>query len=413
MQPYKRWVVFTASFFLVISAALTNMGQLYFMAALLLALPFVSYLVGMSALANLEFSREVPASAWDGEVVSFFVVAHNRGRLPRLYLEVRDHLPEWLEPADGVWPVLSVSGGASVRVPYSVRALKRGSYRLEWITVTALDPLGIFAFSRRFRVPSDFLVFPRPQPIMELLLSGAERYGFRDLPIAATRGSGIDPDGVREYVPGDPLRRMHWKSTARTGRLNVIEFEESRAMNVVLALETYRKAHVGFGKHSTLEYLVQTAASVAQHALRQSASIRLITGGDPGRDTGAGRGMDHFYVILSELARVEADAGEFMSHHLPERMGRLLPGTTVVILTTGMDRGLPGVLGQFTRSGIQVVVAYAVGASFPGGERSATEEDVEEFVGQVCAADAVPFLLKDTHDGVLRPAWVQHGSTES
>ncbi|MGC8668697.1 MAG: DUF58 domain-containing protein [Chthonomonadales bacterium] len=412
MQPYKRWVVFTASFFLVISAALTNMPQLYFMAAVLLALPLVSYLVGMSALTNVEVWREVPASAWDGETVSFAVAARNRGRLPRLYLEVRDHLPQWLEPADAVRPVLSVPAGASVRASYRVTANKRGSYRLEWMTVTASDPLGIFAFSRKFRAQSEFLVFPRPQPIMELLLSGAERYGFRDLPIAATRGSGIDPDGVREYIPGDPLRRMHWKSTARTGRLNVIEFEEARAMNVVLALDTCRHAHVGIGKHSTLEYLVQTAASLAQQALRQSASIRLITGGSQGRDTGSGRGMDHFYAILAELARVEADGDEPLSTRLPARMGRLLPGTTVIALTTGFDQELPAVLQRLVHNGVQVVVAYADGSSFKGGHKGAAPQDVEGFVGRLCAADAVPFLVKDTDDCVLRPEWVQHGSTE-
>lgn len=412
MQPYKRWVVFTASLFLVISAALTNMPQLYFMAAVLLALPFVSYLVGMSALANVEVRREVPASAWDGETVSFFVVVRNRGRLPRLYLEARDHLPQWLEPAHDAWPVLGVPAGASARAEYAVTAKKRGCYPLEWITMTALDPLGIFAFSRRFRVQSEFLVLPRPQPIVDLMLSGAERYGFRDLPIAATRGSGIDPDGVREYVPGDPLRRMHWKSTARTGRLNVIEFEEARAMNVVLALDICRKSHRGSGRHSTLEYLIQAAASLAQEALRQGASIRLLTGGEQGRDTGSSRGVDHFYVILAELARVEADAAEPLSRYLFERMGRLLPGTTVVVLTSGLDAGLPPVLQRLVHTGIQVVVAYADASSFPGRDGEVSTKEVEDYVDRLCAADAVPFLLRDTHDGVLRPEWVQHGRTD-
>src|SRR5205085_6928897 len=110
---------------------------------------------------------------------------------------------------------------------------------------------------KRVNCRSEFLVFPVPEPIPDIVLSGAERYGFRDLPVAAARGSGVDPDGVREYVPGDPLRRMHWKSTARTGKLSVIEFEESRAVNVVLVIDLFWSAHTGSGKDSTLEYLIR------------------------------------------------------------------------------------------------------------------------------------------------------------
>src|SRR5438094_6216291 len=134
--------------------------------------------------------------------------------------------------------------------------------------------------------------------MQDVAVSGSERFGVRDFPIAATRGSGVDPDGVREYIPGDPLRRMHWKSTARTGRLSVIEFEESRSINVVLALDLSRIAHFGEGRQSTLEYLIRAAASIAQSALRQGAGIRLVTSDTPDVADLMGRGYDHLYSVL-------------------------------------------------------------------------------------------------------------------
>ena len=109
MHQYKRWVIFTASLFLAISAALVNGSHLYYMAAILLMLPLISYLLGMFNLHNLEFSREVPASGWDGETVAFHFVAHSRARFPKMFLQARDHLPEWLEPVDPEPPMFNAA----------------------------------------------------------------------------------------------------------------------------------------------------------------------------------------------------------------------------------------------------------------------------------------------------------------
>src|SRR5205807_252503 len=158
----------------------------------------------------------------------------SKAKTARLFLEAEDHLPEWLEPENPEPILFSAPANSISKIPYRILMKKRGAFNLDSITVRATDPLGIYSFSKRIHTDSEFLVFPVPEAIPDIVLSGAERYGFRDLPLAAARGSGVDPDGVREYVPGDPLRRMHWKSTARTGRLNVIEFEESRAVNVII-----------------------------------------------------------------------------------------------------------------------------------------------------------------------------------
>jgi uncharacterized protein (DUF58 family) len=132
----------------------------------------------------------------------------------------------------------------------------------------------------------------------------------------------VDPDGVRQYVPGDPLRRMHWKSTARTGKLNVIEFEESHALNVVMAIDLARDSVVGEGRQSTLEYLVTAAASIAQLAVRQGASVRLVSGDTPDPADFAGRGSEHLFLVLSSLARAEANQPESLGSRLVERVGR-------------------------------------------------------------------------------------------
>jgi uncharacterized protein (DUF58 family) len=364
-------------------------------------LPVISYGLGMFYLRDLSFGRELPASGWDGETVEFQLVVRSSSRMARIYLEARDHLPAWLQPEESDAVVFSIPGAAVSRIPYRVKLLKRGAYKLQSVSVTALDPLGIFAFTRRFEASGEMLVYPVPEPISDIVLTGAERYGFRELPIAATRGSGIDPDGVREYVPGDPLRRVHWKSTARTGRLSVIEFEESRAVNVVLVLDITRRSQVGEGKESSFEYLVRVAASLAQAAIRQGASVRLVTGDDITPACAPGRGSDHLYSVLGDLARAEPVDDEPLSATLVERVGIVAPGTTLVLMTSGIDRGLAEPLSHLTADGAQVVVVYADPRSFDPSYKTGNDE-LYSFMTSLYAAKTAPFVLTANPGGPLR-----------
>jgi uncharacterized protein (DUF58 family) len=408
MHQYKRWVIFTAALFLVISAALVNGPQLYYMAAILLTLPWASYFLGMLALRDLEFSRETPSSGWEGEIATFFIVVRSRARMPRMFLRAQDHLPEWLRVVEPEPPFFNAAPHDATKIPYRVELLKRGAYKIEWMTVLSQDPLGIFAFARRIPVPSEILVYPVPQDIPDISLSGAERFGYRDLPIAATRGSGVDPDGVRDYVPGDPLRRMHWKSTARTGKLNVIEFEESRAINVVMVMDLQQGTNVGEGKETTLEYLVRAAASIAQTAIRQGASVRLVTGDTPDIADFAGRGSEHLYSVLTGLARVEAADPLPLSRRFVSRVGLLTPGTTLIVLTAALDEDLPGALAHYSATGTQIAVFYADQRTFDGRFTRPTPAAQRAFMEGLLMATAAPYIIRKSQDGLLRPEPVQN-----
>src|SRR5205823_12139443 len=114
-----------------------------------------------------------------------------------------------------------------------------------------------------------------------------------------------------------------------TGRLSVIEFEEARSINVVMALDLYRGGHFGEGRQSTIEYLVRAAASIGQSAIRQGAGIRLVTSDAPDAADVMGRGSDHLYTILAGLARAEAVDPLPLSATLVRRVGSIHPGTSL------------------------------------------------------------------------------------
>jgi uncharacterized protein (DUF58 family) len=403
MQHYKRWAIFTAGVFLLISATLVNSPNLYYMAALLLALPLISYGIGMLSLRDLEFSRTVPGSGFEGETAVFVAKVRSNARLPRMFLQISELLPHPLEPERADSEFFNVPPKAEIEVRYEVEFSRRGAYTLDQFIVTALDPLGIYSFSKRVASPAEFVVYPVPQQIPDLVRSGAERFGFRDIPVAAARGSGVDPDGVREYVPGDPLRRMHWKSTARTGKLSVIEFEESRAVNVVMALDTREGTDVGEGNQTTLEYLVTAAASIAQMIIRQGASVRLFAGDEPTAAAAAGHGTEQLYTVLDTLARVEARERESFSKRIISTVGMLQPGTTLILLTADMDEDLPEVVAAYTSAGIQVLVVYADPRSFNVAVRHPLRESQHAWYHSLAAVRAEVALLHRDQMRQLRP----------
>ena len=153
---------------------------------------------------------------------------------------------------------------------------KRGVYRVKACEIAAIDPLGVSAFAGRVACDGELVVYPVPKEMPLIPISGAERHGLQERTRVALRGSSVDPDGIREYMPGDPLRHIHWRQTARTGKLNVIEFEEPQTSNLVILLDLLRGTEFGKGRETTLEDGVRMAAAMAQSAVRQGASIRLL-----------------------------------------------------------------------------------------------------------------------------------------
>ncbi len=398
----KHAFLFIAFVFLLIAATAVNLEQLYYMAATLAALPFVSIFIGWLNQRGLHFERHAPSVAWEGETVTFTLVCRSTARTPKLLLRAVDSPSKWIVPEYDEPPVFNAPAGAETRVEYSNYLRKRGLHRIDNLRIVASDPMGIGGFSRTFPVASEVLVYPKPQRIPNVLLTGAERFGYRDMPIAAARGSGVDFDGVREYTPGDPLRRMHWKSYARTGRLNIVEFEESRAVSLVLALDLQQGTNVGEDMDTTLEYLIRAAASVAQLGIRQGAAVRLAAGPEPDPANLSGRGTDHLLTILSCLARAEAVDPEPFASRLVERVGRVPAGASLMAFTSVIDEALLASLLLYTSSGAHTMLVYADPRSFvPSSGRLPTVEQQNGFLRAVASVGCIPLVLRRHPEGIL------------
>lgn len=403
-MQYHKWIFLGfGALCLLVVASLLNAAHLYYMSAILLTLPLISYGLGWYALSGLTLRREMPTDAWAGEESAVRYVIDNPSPIARFFLSIRESFPSWIAPVREETPLFNVAAKDTTDVLQTVQFQRRGVYQATGFEVTAMDPLGVFAFTRRISSPAELVIYPTPGPPVQLPAPGAERYGWQDATSAMLRGSSVEPDGVRDYTTGDSLRHIHWRQTARTGKLTVIEFEETLSQHLVLVLDLARGTDVGVGAQTTLEYAVRMTANLAQQGVQQGAEVHLLVPPIPQLAgypvTLSGRGQEHMHLLLDVLARVEAEA----VMPIPElllNLGELAAGTRLIVLTAQTDRALTEVLARHTASGAEVSVIYLDPTTFETGRQKKPDRD--RFFADLLAVGVHPLLMQANPEQELR-----------
>jgi len=172
--------------------------------------------------------------------------------------------------------------------------------------------------------------------------------------------------GVREYVPGDSFNRIHWPSTARTGRLIVKEFELDPTADIWLFLDMQREVQVGSAWETvparegpallwkeqprleldptTEEYGVTIAASLARHFIRLDRAIGLIAYGQHRQMAQADRGDRQLTKLLETLAVIKARGRIPIGDVVAVETSHFSRDTTAVVVTPSTDEGLADML---------------------------------------------------------------------
>ena len=225
-------------------------------------------------------------------------------RMSTFILEER--LPERLGKPVKV-PITTLPSGASVSHHYGLRAQRRGVYEVGPLVAVAGDPLGLAQRETVIAEPFELLVHPRVELVSDRPLTRQ----FEDPPIRPPVSkpwpSGLEFYGMREYAPGDDLRRIVWRASARTGRIMVREAEQGITDKITVILDTDRTHHSqdGEGLSESFEMGVRAAASLGVRHLREGYEIKCEANGGP--LSRALRGPAQQLLLLDALAKVETD----------------------------------------------------------------------------------------------------------
>lgn len=320
----------------------------------------------------------------------------NRSRLPKLWLEIRDH-----STLPGHHPSRVVSSlGGRKRRNWMIRTLcyRRGRYTLGPLTVRSGDPLGIFELSRTLPQTNSILVYPATVDLHGFQLPegpvpGGEATRHR------THYLTTNVATVRDYVSGDSFNRIHWPSTARTGRLIVKEFELDPTSDVLIMLDLHPAYHRALpwsppeeedrpallwqksatalaGSElrlipATIEYAVTAAASLARRYINERRAVGLVAYTHHREIIQPDRGERQLHKILELLAVVEPLGQLPFDRVLTSEGGNLGRASTIIAITPSTDSAWVAALRELRRRGVKSTAVYVAADSFGAGQGAA------------------------------------------
>ncbi|MDG4811189.1 DUF58 domain-containing protein [Micromonospora sp. WMMD1120] len=309
--------------------------------------------------------RADPDRVARGEPASMTLTVRNAGRLRSANLLAEDRCGDRSVPV----PVLRLRPGRDTEVRYDVPTHRRGVVQVGPLRVTRRDPLGLVALARPYGASVPVWVHPRVHPLTAVPTgAGRSLDGRRD---GVPHGS-ITFDSLREYVVGDELRRVHWRTSARVGELMVRENVDTSLPRLVVLLDNRAAAHPhrSGAVAESFESACEAAASVVTAAHRADLPVLLLfvapeptPPGDtesPDGEADANRALGP----LDRLAAAELSAGAGTVQAATTRLRQDRLGDTLIFLTGPGGRDELGHVGAL-RGAYPSVVVGVFGATEP------------------------------------------------
>ncbi len=356
--------------------------RLLYLGVLLIVLAWLMTFFSLWGLRVERQARSLRASV--GDIFEEHFEIYNASRIPKLWLEVAN---EATIPNVTGSRVLTFLRGRQKRI-YTSRTwlTNRGGFALGPTTITSGDPFGIFCVSKKYPAVASLMVVPLIFPVTEFLSPPGLLPGGK-----AIRRKSIDitphAAGIREYVPGDPMKRIHWPTSIRRDQLMVKEFEQDPQAEVWLFLDTRKNSHVSkpVEKHeappvddlfllqrrkvklspATLEYSISVTASLAHYFIEQRRAVGLVTALERTyKVIPAERSERQENKILEALAFLQAESTYTLSGLVTAQMGQLPQGSSAILVTPTIWPELLLGVDSLQRRNLRPVVVLLMSRSF-------------------------------------------------
>jgi uncharacterized protein (DUF58 family) len=258
--------------------------------------------------------------------------------------------PRFTSP--GPTPLPDIPPGGAVEAALEMIPAARGRLRFEGAVIARPDPLGLIYAHIRVKAPQAVSVLPRRYPIPERVLPEGRRHQSGGVALTTSVGESEEFVSLRDYRPGDPLRRIHWRSWARTGRPVVKEYLDEFFVRHALVLDTFgRRRH-----DPVFEAAVSMAASFAAAGGPRDSLLDLLFVGDTAYCFTAGRGLagtDRLLEVLSGVGPCRDTPFDALASLTLSRAATL-SGCICVLIAWDEDRR--AFVGRLRAMGLPVVV---------------------------------------------------------
>jgi uncharacterized protein (DUF58 family) len=355
----------------------TNQTLAYQIFTFLFALIAAAMLAAGLLRPKFQVTRKLPRVITAGQAFDYRVLIKNLGARPAdglaLLEDLGDPRPAFAEfrsalkfPTYRGWWRLSMRNqvahiddtslpalapGAEAEVRVQGLAYRRGTLKLEGAVVARADPLGLIRRLARVALPDKVVVLPRRYNLPPFVLPGARRYQHGGVALASSVGESEEFMSLRDYRPGDPLQRIHWKSYARSGKPVVKEYQDEFFERHALVLDTFTEHG-----NAAFEEAVSLAASFACTVDTQESLFDLMFVGSESYCYTAGRGQMQQGSLLEILAGVRASAGQAFRRLHDAVLARRAALSGCILILLGWDEARQALVRTLRQSGVPLKV---------------------------------------------------------
>ncbi len=354
-----------ALFAFILALGLTLFGLLARQRDVLaLALPLLVF--GASLLASnaslrparLRVSRTFSSSRiYEDEQVEVTLSVTNDGERD-VWVSLRDTIPHGTSVTSGEPGLAGRLQEAETLTQTYILGAERGGYDQRRLVGAYWAPWGLAVRNVTLRHESRLTALPVFESLREIKIRPRHVHAYAGSIRTGRSGSGLETLGCREHTPGDDIRRINWRASARRDELIVNLYEQERMTDVNLIVDARAHMHLQIGDVKTFDLVVRAAASVASHFLRKSNRVGLLIYGDTINWTFPGTGRLQMERLLQALAlaRPSNQLAFGRLRQIPTRL--FAAGSQLVIFSTLGSREDVDVPVQLAARGYSILLIH-------------------------------------------------------
>lgn len=279
---------------------------------------------------RLNLSRRFTGKVEEDDTLEIETLIKNNSFFPAFNLVLEDDLS--CSPGEKELLLVDYLGaGSALELKYSCLCPLRGNYKIGPFTVYFFDPFGIFFLKKTYYIYTQLYVYPRTFEIKKFPVLTR---GF--LPwfgIQTTQVSGDEDEffGIREYKEGDPIKKIHWISTARKRALIVKQFQRQSFFRATIIFNLEKEKNFGAGKERVAEYTIRIAASLAKYLIEKGISTEIIAHAGEIVYIPFNKGPEYLEDIFKFLATAQAESRVSLGE-IFEEFSLYIPGDSNLIV---------------------------------------------------------------------------------
>jgi uncharacterized protein (DUF58 family) len=284
---------------------------------------------------NIHAERKLQFAALQvGDELEENIILVNDSILPVLWIRLEDHsdFPEY-----SIRSVRAIDSNGRIAWRNHRICKQRGVFSLgPWETITS-DPFGIFEVHRVYTTTQPMVVYPPLASLPASLLPHGKQMGdLKPLnqPVAAET---ILASQTRPYQPGDPLRRIHWPTSAKLGTPYIKILDPEAASRIWLIPDLDPNVHFGSGSDSSEETLVLLLAALSTHLLGEHRAVGLYSAADPPQIVLPQRGPAHIWTLLAALTPLHTNQTASFAAVLAQAGSLISSRDLVIVVTPSLD----------------------------------------------------------------------------